>query len=126
MMFLRRDLTRRDLRQLLFRGLSVTRGNYRAMLKLFGMPEADYKRFMNFLAAHDCVVDFRPFRVEAVSGILPPQSEPGPPLAFDHRASADRHATPVGPGPGYKPPLVEAPCAWAEPVQEGARGHAID
>ena len=32
------------------------------MLKLFGMPESDYKRFMNFLAAHDCTVDFREFR----------------------------------------------------------------
>jgi transcriptional regulator of acetoin/glycerol metabolism len=63
-LFLDRDMTRHDLRQLMVRGLQVTRGNYRALLKLFGMPESDYKRLMNFLAAHDCVVDFRPFRVE--------------------------------------------------------------
>ncbi len=61
-LLLKRDITRHDLRQLLRRGLTATRGNYRAMLKLFGMPESDYKRFMNFLAAHDCTVDFREFR----------------------------------------------------------------
>ena len=67
-LFLRRDMTRHDLRQLMARGLSVTRGNYRALLKLFGLPDTDYKRFMNFLAAHDCVVDFHPFRVESMPG----------------------------------------------------------
>ena len=61
-LLLKRDITRHDLRQLLRRGLATTRGNYRAMLKLFGMPESDYNRFMNFLAAHDCTVDFREFR----------------------------------------------------------------
>jgi DNA-binding NtrC family response regulator len=61
-LLLKRDITRHDLRQLIRRGLASTRGNYRAMLKLFGMPESDYKRFMNFLAAHECTVDFREFR----------------------------------------------------------------
>jgi len=61
-LFLSRDMTRNDLRQLLRRGLATTRGNYRALVTAFGMPASDYKRFMNFLAAHDCVVDFREFR----------------------------------------------------------------
>jgi len=61
-LFLDRDITRHDLRQLVRRGLATTGGNYRAMLKLFGMPDHDYKRLLNFLAAHDCAVDFRPFR----------------------------------------------------------------
>ena len=26
------------------------------------MDEGDYKRFMNFLAAHECTVDYRQFR----------------------------------------------------------------
>ena len=43
-------------------GLTTTRGNYRSLLRLFGLPAADYKRFLNFLAAHDCNVDFRAFR----------------------------------------------------------------
>ena len=62
-LFLNRDLTRHDVRELVSRGLAATKGNYRAMLKLFGMTEGDYHRFHNFLAAHDCKVDFRAFRV---------------------------------------------------------------
>ena len=61
-LFLQRDITRHDLRELVRRGLGTTRGNYRSMLRLFGMPASDYKRFLNFLAAHDCNVDFRAFR----------------------------------------------------------------
>ncbi len=61
-LFLSRDITRHDMRELVRRGLTVTRGNYRAMLKLFGMSNRDYKRFLNFLAAHDCRADFREFR----------------------------------------------------------------
>jgi len=61
-LFLSRDITRHDMRELVRRGLATTRGNYRALLKLFGMPPGDYKRFLNFLAAHDCRADFREFR----------------------------------------------------------------
>ena len=77
-LFLSRDMTRHDLRELLRRGLTTTRGNYRALLTLFGLPESDYKRFMNFLAAHDCVVDFREFRGGASkTGTLLPAGGPG-------------------------------------------------
>jgi DNA-binding NtrC family response regulator len=61
-LFLQRDITRHDLRTLVRRGLNTTCGNYRALLTLFGMPQDDYKKFLNFLAAHDCRVDFRSFR----------------------------------------------------------------
>jgi len=61
-LFLSRDITRHDMRELIRRGLATTRGNYRALLKLFGMSNEDYKRFLNFLAAHDCRADFREFR----------------------------------------------------------------
>jgi transcriptional regulator with PAS, ATPase and Fis domain len=60
--FIRRDLTRNDVRELVRRGLSNTNGNYRALLPLFGVPTADYKRFLNFLAAHECALDYRGFR----------------------------------------------------------------
>jgi DNA-binding NtrC family response regulator len=60
--FIARDLTRDDLRGVVRRGLSTTRGSYRALLVLFGMQERDYKRLLNFLAAHECAVDFRPYR----------------------------------------------------------------
>jgi DNA-binding NtrC family response regulator len=61
-MFMRRDLTRDDLRGLIRRGLTATRGSYRSVLVLFGMPREDYKRLLNFLAAHECALDFREFR----------------------------------------------------------------
>jgi DNA-binding NtrC family response regulator len=60
--FLQRDMTRDDLRELVKRGLEHANGNYRAMLPLFGINAKDYKRFLNFLAAHDCALDFRRFR----------------------------------------------------------------
>jgi DNA-binding NtrC family response regulator len=61
-LFLDRDLTRHDLRMLVSSGLSATKGNYRTLVESLGMPASDYKRFMNFLAAHECTVDYRQFR----------------------------------------------------------------
>jgi transcriptional regulator with GAF, ATPase, and Fis domain len=61
-LFLDRDLTRHDIRELVRRGLAATHGNYRGVVRLFGMDDADYKKFMNFLTTHDCVVDFRLYR----------------------------------------------------------------
>jgi DNA-binding NtrC family response regulator len=60
--FLNRDITRHDIRALVRRGLSVSRGSYRGVLQLFKIPPEDYKRFMNFLSTHDCRADFREFR----------------------------------------------------------------
>ncbi len=67
-MFLNRDITRHDLRELVRRGLRESRGRYKALLKLFGMSGRDYRRFMNFLAAHECGVGFREFRDAGPSG----------------------------------------------------------
>ena len=61
-LFLSRDLTRHDIRELVSRGLAAAQGNYRAVMTLFGMPQSDYHRFHNFLTAHDSKVDFRKFR----------------------------------------------------------------
>ena len=60
--FLARDITRHDIRELVTRGLRTTHGNYRALLRLFGMSHTDYKRFHNFLMTHGCKVDYRAFR----------------------------------------------------------------
>jgi transcriptional regulator with PAS, ATPase and Fis domain len=60
--FLQRDMTRDELRNLVRRGLEDTGGNYRLLMPLFGISSRDYKRFLNFLAAHDCTIDFRRFR----------------------------------------------------------------
>jgi transcriptional regulator with PAS, ATPase and Fis domain len=61
-LFLNRDITRHDIRELVRRGLSASRGNYRTLLQLFNIPASDYKRFLNFLSTHDCRADFREFR----------------------------------------------------------------
>src|SRR5256712_11391641 len=61
-LFLNRDLTRHDLREVIRRGLRTTGGSYRALLPLFHVDGSEYKRFLNFLAAHDCRIDFREFR----------------------------------------------------------------
>ena len=74
-LFLNRDLTRHDIRELVSRGLAATKGNYRAVMKLFGMTQSDYYRFHNFLTAHDSKVDFRKFRggPAAVATSRPPK-----------------------------------------------------
>src|SRR5262245_40885204 len=79
-MFLARDITRHDLRELVRRGLQETRGRHKSMLTLFGMSSGDYRRFMNFLAAHECGVAVREFRggvaVETMSATPPPYAIP--------------------------------------------------
>jgi DNA-binding NtrC family response regulator len=60
-LFLSRDITRQDLRELVHLGLANARGSYKGLLSLFGIESNDYQRFLNFLAAHDCIVDFRLF-----------------------------------------------------------------
>jgi DNA-binding NtrC family response regulator len=87
-MFLNRDLTRHDLRELVRRGLAQTGGNYRALLKLFGIDEGDYKRFLNFLATHDCSVDYRAYRNGAMA---PPPSSAPRPLIFNPEARGRRN-----------------------------------
>ena len=57
-LFVSRDITRQDLRDLVQLGLANARGSYQGLLRLFGMKSNDYQRFLNFLAAHDCIVDF--------------------------------------------------------------------
>jgi transcriptional regulator with PAS, ATPase and Fis domain len=75
--FTSRDLTRNDIRQLFRRGLAATGGNYRAVLQLFGMEPQDYKRLMNFLAAHDCAIDYREFRQPRVEHMTDASRERG-------------------------------------------------
>lgn len=73
-LFLSRDLTRHDIRELVRRGLGATNGNYRALLPLFGIDRSDYFRFHNFLTAHNCKIDYRAFR----NGVAAPRSRPAP------------------------------------------------
>ena len=75
----RSRLTRTDLRAIITRGLQETTGNYKLLVPLFGMPQSDYKRFLNLLSTHGCTVDFREFRSGAPLDrpIEPPVKFPG-------------------------------------------------
>jgi transcriptional regulator with PAS, ATPase and Fis domain len=60
--FMARDLTRKDVRDVVRRGLGATRGSYKLLVRLFNMPVTDYKRMLNFLRKNDCHVAFQAFR----------------------------------------------------------------
>jgi transcriptional regulator with PAS, ATPase and Fis domain len=61
-MYMRREIARKDMRDLVHRGLEEARGNYRIVLQLFNMESKDYKRFLNFLRKHDCRLPFKNYR----------------------------------------------------------------
>lgn len=60
--YARRLITRRQVEDVIRKGLEQTGGNYKKVVELFNMPVTDYKRFMDFLRRHRCNVDFRPYR----------------------------------------------------------------
>jgi len=60
--FMSRDITRLDLRAVVQIGLESTNGNYRLLVRLFNMPQEDYKRFLSLLRKHDCHLPFQKFR----------------------------------------------------------------
>lgn len=75
--FMSRDLTRKDLRQIVQIGLENTNGNYRLLVQLFNMQASDYKRFLGFLRKHDCHLPFQRFRTVPAHLVRPerrPQS----------------------------------------------------
>ena len=65
--FMNRDLRRDELKAILREGLERTGGNYRLVVRLFNMPDDDYKRFLSFLRTYGCHLPFRAFRAEAAS-----------------------------------------------------------
>ena len=61
-LFINRELTKSNVREIVTRGLTETQGSYRQLVDLFHLPQADYKRFLAFLYQHACHVPFHPFR----------------------------------------------------------------
>jgi hypothetical protein len=61
-LYMRRELTRNDVRDLVRKGLEEARGNYKMVARIFNMEPRDYKRFLNFLRKHDCQVPFKEYR----------------------------------------------------------------
>lgn len=60
--FLDRVLAKRDVIRIVSIGLDACEGNYRRLIRYFGLDDSEYKKFLNFLSHHDCKVDFRQFR----------------------------------------------------------------
>ena len=61
-LYINREITRRDVRDLVRKGLEEARGSYKIVLRLFNMEPRDYKRFLNFLRKHDCQLPFKEYR----------------------------------------------------------------
>jgi DNA-binding NtrC family response regulator len=61
-LYMNREITRANVRDLVHKGLEEARGNYKIVLRLFNMDAADYKRFLNFLRKHDCQLPFKEYR----------------------------------------------------------------
>ncbi len=61
-MYKSHDITRADLQKLIHMALQRTHGNYRAVLRLFNLPDRDYKRFQAFLFQHKSNLPFRSYR----------------------------------------------------------------
>jgi hypothetical protein len=99
-------MSRHDLRELVKRGLATTCGNYRAVVPLFGMLDGDYKRFLNFLATHDCCVDFREFRTGKAH--TPPPRTTLVPMDGQFDPNHGRAADGVSAGSRFEPLLPAA------------------
>ena len=61
-LYMQREITRTNVREVVKKGLEEARGNYKLVLRLFNIPPREYKRFLNFLRKHDCQLPFREFR----------------------------------------------------------------
>ncbi|HEY6357098.1 MAG TPA: sigma 54-interacting transcriptional regulator, partial [Vicinamibacterales bacterium] len=61
-LYMNREITKTTVRELIHKGLTEARGNYKIVLRLFNMEASDYKRFLNFLRKHDCQLPFKEYR----------------------------------------------------------------
>jgi transcriptional regulator with PAS, ATPase and Fis domain len=60
--YMERELTKSDVRAVVHKGLEEARGNYRVVTKLFNIGPSEYKRFLNFLRKHECLLPYREYR----------------------------------------------------------------
>ena len=61
-LYMNREITRYNVRDLVHLGLEEARGNYKIVLRLFNMEPHDYKRFLSFLRKHNCQLPFKEYR----------------------------------------------------------------
>jgi transcriptional regulator with PAS, ATPase and Fis domain len=61
-LYMRREITRGNVRDLVRKGLEDARGNYKLVTRLFNIDPREYKKFLNFLRKHDCQLPFKEYR----------------------------------------------------------------
>ena len=61
-LYMQREITKTNVREIVRRGLQEARGNYKIVARMFNLEDDDYKRFLNFLRKHDCQLPFKEFR----------------------------------------------------------------
>ena len=61
-LYMQREITRSNVRDLVGKGLQEARGNYKIVAQLFNLESRDYKKFLNFLRKHECQLPFREYR----------------------------------------------------------------
>jgi DNA-binding NtrC family response regulator len=61
-LYIQREITKDNVREVVRRGLEESRGNYKIVARMFNLEAGDYKRFLNFLRKHDCQLPFKEFR----------------------------------------------------------------
>ena len=66
-LYMQREITRSNIRDLVGKGLMEARGNYKIVAQLFNLESSDYKKFLNFLRKHECQLPFREYRDGAAS-----------------------------------------------------------
>jgi two-component system response regulator AtoC len=61
-LYMQREITRSNVRDVVRKGLEQARGNYKIVARLFNLEPTDYKRFLNFLRKHECQLPFKEYR----------------------------------------------------------------
>jgi transcriptional regulator with PAS, ATPase and Fis domain len=61
-LYMHREITRANVRDLIRKGLEESRGNYKIVSRMFNMRSNEYKKFLNFLRKHDCQLPYKDYR----------------------------------------------------------------
>jgi hypothetical protein len=61
-LYMQREITRSNVRDLVRKGLEESRGNYKIVSRMFNLEAHEYKKFLNFLRKHDCQLPFKDYR----------------------------------------------------------------
>jgi transcriptional regulator with PAS, ATPase and Fis domain len=61
-LYMQREITKSHMRELVRKGLTQARGNYKVVASMFNLEPRDYKRFLSFPRKHECQLSYREYR----------------------------------------------------------------